>query len=473
MTYSKYSDSPDASHHSERAFSREGSDAPTEAPERKSKNGGYTKLPHHVVDEWMRHIVSDFGGSHYAVVVALVRLTVGYQRGHTDVSYRALSAMTGMCSGRVREVLDDLEAAGIISRPERRPGKKTRIEVMLDWSPTRAARAAGKSSIKRRSAAKHPTSRAGDGTNLATPATNFPEPNPATPVAGLEDTPDIDLATPVAGFEDAAEHGDTPPSDPNLYTTVSRFESPNLATPVAHSIEIDFVHGDSSPEESSGHRQNPPGSEERKSGGSLGSRESHGEENHHPRDSRSGETEAGEHARQRDDDLTKPRQAKANGNCKSSNEAAASDLAEDDVPAHVLDLARETSKRLGIGRRDKDVLRLARLLAAAEKRIAEIVGEDEARRVVEEVVERVCERGGSGGLGNPVAYLKEALRRECEALRADPEKRTPDGGRASRPRAKMIVPGATSPRRGADGLLRGDRDERRAKARAAGFVLGS
>ena len=184
---------------------------------------GYTKLPNKVVDKWGRHVVQSLGSAHAWALTVVVRLTIGYGKKSREVSAPALARLTGLSRARVCEVLEDLEAVGIVTR-ERRPGCSTRLGVNLEWQPTREALEKGKRLRRERSKRKHPDDEedANPSTPVDTSESSYPStgadglpyypggrPNPSTPVDTTKDSTYIETIS--IGYDETSENGESLP----------------------------------------------------------------------------------------------------------------------------------------------------------------------------------------------------------------------------------------------------------------------
>lgn len=114
----------------------------------------YSPIPDQIIDKWARHIVPDLGAAHQVVLTTISRLTFGYERQQDEVSLASLVRLSGLSRERVREILTDLEATGVIYR-DSSPGRKPVMGIDLDWHPGAEAMARGRRSRDERVRAKH------------------------------------------------------------------------------------------------------------------------------------------------------------------------------------------------------------------------------------------------------------------------------------------------------------------------------
>lgn len=105
----------------------------------------YTQIPNQLVDEWTRHIISELGASHIVVLMVIDHLTLGREKPEDQVSLASMVRLSGLCRERVREILADLIAMGVVVR-EARPGRKPVMGLDLEWRPTTEAMARGRRS---------------------------------------------------------------------------------------------------------------------------------------------------------------------------------------------------------------------------------------------------------------------------------------------------------------------------------------
>lgn len=207
----------------------------TEGQARYGPTRNYTRLPNRVVDKWGRYIVLTLGSTHAWVLTVVIRLTIGYGQQSREVSAPALARLTGLSRARVCEVLEDLEAVGVITR-ERRSGRPTKLGVVLEWQPTYEALEEGKRLRQERSKRKHPDEKdANPSTEVdtlenddpSTPADAYPStgadglpvyrgghPHPSTPVDTIKESTCIETIS--IEYDDMSENGESLPKKESL-----------------------------------------------------------------------------------------------------------------------------------------------------------------------------------------------------------------------------------------------------------------
>ncbi len=170
-----------------------------------------------VVGEWGNPIVRCLGAAHVWVLLVIVDILSRSGQRISSISARTLERYSGMSRAHIWDLLGDLEATGCIVRHERRRGRPTRLEVVLDWCPTPEALARGGRSKQDRNARKQKNAHAEKPGGVRD--------NPST----LADAPE---QRPIShGWQAAVSHGRHPDSPDLPAVAVSFPVSPPITGP--------------------------------------------------------------------------------------------------------------------------------------------------------------------------------------------------------------------------------------------------
>ena len=120
------------------------------------KTGSYHSSMNALGDVWIPVVVSTFGASHGVVLTIVERLTIGYQKKAARTHISTIVTQCGLSRSRVSEVLEDLEAMGIIAVRDRARGRRPLVEIDPDWKPTPEKLELGNEKRRTRRKAKHP-----------------------------------------------------------------------------------------------------------------------------------------------------------------------------------------------------------------------------------------------------------------------------------------------------------------------------